>query len=74
MSFETISIYRDYPVINGFVQIPPNEEPDKNSTTLEEALQIYADSSIMRLTGRSGDDVGMKFGQQTSLRFLTDLV
>jgi len=29
MSFETIKIHRDYPIVNGYVALPPNEEDDK---------------------------------------------
>ena len=38
MSFETIKIFRDYQIINGFVQMPPNLEKDRNTTTISQAL------------------------------------
>lgn len=37
MSFETIKIHRDFPVINGYVQAPPNLEQNKTKTNADSA-------------------------------------
>ncbi len=68
MSFETIQIHRDFPIIDGFVQVPPNEEDDKNRVTTAEALAAISDSEITRLSLGSGEQTGSKFGQQEWLR------
>lgn len=68
MSFETIRIYRDLPVIGGFVQIPPNQETDKTRVTAEDAQDAVAGSVITRLSMGSGRQRGSKCGQQEFLR------
>lgn len=66
MSFESIRIYRDLPVIDSFVQVPPNQEGDKT--------RVRADSldttvfSYVRLTGGSGRQRGGKYGAQELVR------
>lgn len=68
MSFETIRIHRDLPVINGFVQVPPNTEDKKTSITPEDAQDAVAGSVITRLSLGSGRQYGSKCGQQEFLR------
>ena len=67
MSFETIRIYRDLPVINSYVQVPPNKESDKTRITREEATTLISGSAVVRLTGGSGPQNG-KYGQQEFVR------
>ena len=68
MSFETISIYRDLPIKNDFVQVPPNVERDNQRTDSSTGLTTITDGEIVRLPSGSGKSTGSKFGQQTMLR------
>lgn len=68
MSFETITIHRDLPVINNYVQIPPNNETDKTRVTASNAETAIAGSQLKRLTIGSGRQRGSKCGQQEFLR------
>ena len=68
MSFEDITIYRDFPIINNFVQIPPNKETDKTRVTPTEALNNISGSAAERLSLGSGRPRGWKTGQQEWLR------
>jgi len=70
MSFETIKIYRDYQIINGFVQVPPNLEKDKNTTTISQALSDIAGSTEYKVTSMgSGPQTGSGFGVASTIRF-----
>lgn len=68
MSFQSIKIHRDLPVINDFVQIPHNKETDKTRVTPTEALGLIAGSSQERLSLGSGRPRGSKAGQQEWIR------
>lgn len=68
MSLETIRIFRDLNVINGFVQVPPNTELDKTRVTTEEALGAISGSEEVFLSLGSGPQTGSNFGQQSWLR------
>jgi len=68
MSFDSIRIHTDYPIINGFVQIPPNEPLDKIRTDDDTATGLVAGSEIVRLSLGSGKQTGSKHGQQAFLR------
>lgn len=68
MSFETILIYRDLPIKNNYVQLPPNRECDKIKVDPIDALSLVPGSEIVRLTMGSGRCVGKKYGQQAVLR------
>lgn len=70
MSFETIVIYRDFPIKNGYVQLPPNYPYNNTQLTREEALSID-NSKIVRLSLGSGKPTGSKHGQQEFLRINT---
>lgn len=63
----TIRIHHDYTIINGFVQIPPNEPLDK-IRTLEDSIEATALGETVRLSLGSGKDTGSKFGSQAFLR------
>lgn len=68
MSFETITIYRDLPIINGYVQFPPNNESDKNRVLATTAQNAIAGSVINGLTVGSNSQRGGKCGRQEFLR------
>ena len=70
MSFETITIYRDYQIVNGFVQLPPNLEKNRTTTTISTALSSIPDSVEYYLTSvGSGYETGSGFGQSRTIRF-----
>jgi len=68
MSFETILIHRDLPIVNGFVKTPPNEPLDNIRTDGDSAVGLVAGSEIVRLSLGSGKPTGSKHGQQEFLR------
>jgi len=68
MSMGTIRIYRDFQIIDGFVQVPPNKETDKNRVTVTEALAAVTGSEQVHLPQGSGDNHGWKAGAQSTLR------
>jgi hypothetical protein len=66
-----IRIYRDIPVINGFLRLPPCKETNDTqmgSVTPEAALATVPGSQIVRLSLGSGRIRGSKCGQQEFLR------
>lgn len=75
MSFETILIHRDYPIKNGYMQIPPNDPllnslikaSERANPTAPVTLPV-ANSEIVRLSLGSGACTGSKYGQQQILR------
>jgi hypothetical protein len=66
MSFEDIQIHRDLPIINGFVQIPPNHESDK--TKVDPDTVTGLSTEIVHLSLGSGEDRGRGYGRQRFLR------
>lgn len=64
----SIFIFRDLPIIAGYVQIPPCRETEKTKTTSTAALSAIAGSEIVRLSLGSGKATGAKFGHQEWLR------
>ncbi len=46
---DDIRIYRDWPVIDEAVQVPPNLETDKNTTSVDAALAEFPGSEEVRL-------------------------
>jgi hypothetical protein len=68
MSLSSILIFRDLPIINGFVQLPPCRETEKTKITAEDAIVLVADSKITRLSLGSGKLRGSKSGQQEFMR------
>ena len=62
-----ILIYRDFQIIAGFVQVPPNAETDKNRVTVNEALSAISGSVDTQLSRGSGHEVN-KIGAQEFLR------
>lgn len=65
-----IMIYRDYPIINGYIQIPPNKEIDKSRVDAWVAFDTIIGSDIVGLSLGSGPNAGSKFGGQRFLRLL----
>ena len=69
MSFETIQVYRDFPIINGFVQVPPNHEAEKTSHTPTEFLAAITTGVQTRLSQPSTNlGTGRGFGSQEFIR------
>lgn len=64
----SILIYRDLQIINGYVQLPPNKEQNKNQLLAEDALTNLQSTEIVRLTNGSGRQFGSRIGAQEILR------
>jgi hypothetical protein len=67
-----IKIYRTYPVINGFVQLPLNRSLVKNGQsgvqlykTVDDILAAIADTKEVSLSLGSGRNTGSKHGAQS---------
>jgi len=79
---EDILIHRDFPIINGFVQVPPNHEgktgmdslyiakDDKARVTTAEARSALTGETVTRLSMGSGKSTGWRHGQQEWLRLV----
>ncbi len=67
MARRDITIHRDFQIINGFVQLPPNREVDKIRVEVGTALAL-AGSDEIKLTGGSGRNTGWKAGSQHIFR------
>ena len=69
MSFETITVYRDFPLINGYVQVPPNHEGEKTAYSPTAFLAAVADSVQTRLPHPdTNPNTGRKFGSHEFIR------
>ena len=68
MSFSTIRIHRDLPIISGYVQVPPNRDQEKTKTTDAAAELAIPGAVVVRLSLGSGRMRGSKCGQQEFLR------
>lgn len=68
MSFESITVHRDFPIIDGRVQLAPNYEADKNQFTVDEVLAAFPTAFLVRLSQGSGRDTSAGFGQQEWVR------
>jgi len=75
MSFETITITRQLPIINGFVQLPNNLEKNKSAVSLNDAVTENPNIAISSLTAKTGGArlAGGKFGVQEWLE-LTETI
>lgn len=67
-SFSTIQIYRSWPVINNYVQVPTNKNSPKTRITVDQALLSVLGSEVVELSLGSGKSTGSKFGTQEFLR------
>jgi hypothetical protein len=69
MSFKSIKIYRDIPVIDGFAQIPDNLEAEKESYEAPRSgIAVGGAFDNTELSLGSGDQTGSKFGAQRFIR------
>lgn len=68
MSLQDITIYRDLPIKNGFIQMPPNKPSDNVRISGDIAVGLINNSKIVRLSLGSGKHTGSNFGQQEFLR------
>lgn len=68
MSFEDIIIYRDLPIKNGYLQIPPNLPLDNIRLDDETAESSLSGSEVVELSLGSGRPTGAKHGRQRFLR------
>ena len=69
MAASDILIHRDFAVINGYVQLPPNAERDKSRVRLEDAVSLYGDlCEVVELSMGSGPCHGRKSGAQRVFR------
>ncbi len=64
MAFSDIKIYRSWPVINGYVQVPHNKPSDKTRVTVDSALSNVIGSNVAQLSIGSGRATGSKHGAQ----------
>ena len=70
MSFESIKIYRDYQIINGFVQVPPNLEKNRTTYTTTQVLSDISGSVVYDMDSiGSGTNTGSGFGRTSTIRF-----
>lgn len=69
MSFETIRIHRDIPSIDGFLQVPPNKEKNKNKGVNIELTRSMSPplGEIVRL-GKGNRQRGSRYGSQEFFR------
>jgi hypothetical protein len=68
MPFNEITIYRDLPIINNFVQIAPNRESDKTRVSMSDAIDDIGGSTLESLSVGSGRSRGSKYGKQHWVR------
>ena len=69
MSFETIQVYRDFQIINGFVQVQPNHEGEKTAHTPAEFIAAVPTGVQTRLSQPSTNpNTGRHFGSHEFIR------
>ena len=69
MSLETIQVFRDFNLINGYVQVQPNREGEKTAHTPTAFLAAVSDSIQMRLAHPdTNPTTGRGFGSQEFIR------
>lgn len=67
-----ITIFRDFAIIDGFVQVPPNREGEKTETTVDEFIDAVGGSFEERLPHpNTNPNTGSKFGAHTWVRVPT---
>jgi hypothetical protein len=64
----SINVFRDFPIINGFVQLAPNYEADKNEYTIAEVQAAFPEAEIVKLSHGSGRNTSAGFGVQRWIR------
>ena len=66
---DEIQVYRDFPVINGYVQVEPNRESDKTEWTVDEVLAAIPGSAYIQLPHPdTNPTTGSDFGAQGFVR------
>ena len=68
MAAQDILIFRQLPIIDGYVQTPPNLEANKNAITALAALTAIPTATVARLSQGTGYQTGRSFGQQAFLQ------
>jgi hypothetical protein len=68
MSFESITIHRDFQIINGFVQLEPNYEADRTMFSVADVLAAFPTAFVVGMSQGSGRDTAAGFGQQQWVR------
>ncbi len=82
MPTDAIMIYRDFQIINDYVQIPPNNETDKNRVDVDTAVILMSQTTMgdpalfgiqalhgeIQLSLGSGPCTGSKHGAQRTFR------
>lgn len=68
MSFESITIFRDFPVIRGSVQLPPNREQDKTKFSVAGVIAAVPTAELMWLNPSGRATTGSRFGTQQFVR------
>jgi len=64
-----IQVYRDFPVVNGYVQVQPNWESDKTEWTVDEVLAAIPGSTYVQLPHPGTNlTTGSDFGAQAVVR------
>lgn len=59
-----IHVSRAFPIVAGFVQVPPNREGDKTRWSVDDFLAAVPGSQVVRLPPLTGPNTGSKFGDQ----------
>ena len=68
MAASDITIYRDYPIVNGFVQVPPNLGSCKTNVPYIDYINSIPGSAEVSLSLGSGRNRGSKYGKQHFVR------
>ncbi len=73
MSFETISIAKNLPIINGYVVTPQALEKNRNCVSILQAIDVAGQSSLKRFdSGSSGHSTaGGKFGSDEFIQVIS---
>lgn len=76
MSFETIKIIRQFPIINGFVQLPNNLEQNRSAVSLSDAITANPNANLKRMDSGVGGarTAGGKFGTQEWLEVCSNAI
>lgn len=64
-----ITIYRHFPIINGYVQLQPNIEQYKTKRTAQDVLTANTQAVRIKLSPSTRPNTGSGFGNQESIRF-----
>jgi hypothetical protein len=65
---EDITIYRDFPIVNGYAQVAPNREAEKTKHTPTELLAVVTGVLTRLSQPNTNPTTGRKFGSQEFVR------